>query len=117
MIPWSPLARGFLTGNRERGGVRVTTRAETDAFADTLYTDADFAVVDEVRAIAATRDIPPAQVALAWLLHQRGVSAPIVGATKLHHITDAVAACTVELSIDELARLEAPYVPHRVLGH
>lgn len=117
VIPWSPLARGFLTGNRERDGVKLTTRAETDSFADTLYTDGDFDVVDVVRDLAAKRAIPAAQIALAWLLHQQGVSAPILGATKLSHLHDAVAACDVKLSAEELSALEAPYVPHRILGH
>jgi aryl-alcohol dehydrogenase-like predicted oxidoreductase len=117
VIPWSPLARGFLTGSREREGVKLSTRAETDAFADTLYSDHDFDVVDVVRAIAANRGIPAAQVALAWLLHQDGVTAPIIGATKLGHLHDAVASLDVQLTSDEIAALEAPYVPHRIVGH
>jgi aryl-alcohol dehydrogenase-like predicted oxidoreductase len=117
VIPWSPLARGFLTGNRERDGVKLTTRAETDSFAETLYVDSDFDVVDVVREIAARREVPAAQIALAWLLHQQGVSAPIIGATKLNHLEDAVASLKVELSAEELSALEAPYVPHRILGH
>jgi aryl-alcohol dehydrogenase-like predicted oxidoreductase len=117
VIPWSPLARGFLTGNRERDGVKLTTRAETDSFAETLYVDSDFDVVDVVREIAARREVPAAQIALAWLLHQQGVSAPIIGATKLSHLEDAVASLKVELSAEELSVLEAPYVPHRILGH
>ena len=117
VIPWSPLARGFLTGNRERDGVKLTTRAETDSFAEMLYVDSDFDVVDVVREIAARRNVPAAQIALAWLLHQQGVSAPIIGATKLSHLDDAVASLKVELTADELSALEAPYVPHRILGH
>jgi len=117
VIPWSPLARGFLTGNRERDGVKLTTRAETDSFAETLYVDSDFDVVDVVREIAARREVPAAQIALAWLLHQQGVSAPIIGATKLSHLEDAVASLKVELNAEELSALEAPYVPHRILGH
>jgi len=117
VIPWSPLARGFLTGNRERDGVKLTTRAETDSFAETLYVDSDFDVVDAVREIAARREVPAAQIALAWLLHQQGVSAPIIGATKLRHLEDAVASLKVELNAEELSALEAPYVPHRILGH
>jgi aryl-alcohol dehydrogenase-like predicted oxidoreductase len=111
------LARGFLTGNRERDGVKLTTRAETDSFAETLYVDSDFDVVDVVREIAARREVPAAQIALAWLLHQQGVSAPIIGATKLSHLEDAVASLKVELNAEELSALEAPYVPHRILGH
>jgi 1-deoxyxylulose-5-phosphate synthase len=117
VIPWSPLARGVLTGNRTREGERRTTRANSDAFGDTLYSDADFDVVDRVAEVAAGRGVPPAQVALAWLLHRPGVTAPIVGATKLSHLTDALAAQELELSEKEIARLEEPYVPHPVLGH
>jgi len=117
VIPWSPLARGMLAGNRDRGGVRSTTRAETDGFADVLYTDDDFAVVDVVVDLAARRGVPAAQVALAWLLAQPGVSAPIIGATKPHHLSDAIAALDLTLTSEELQALAAPYLPHRVLGH
>jgi aryl-alcohol dehydrogenase-like predicted oxidoreductase len=117
LIPWSPLARGLLAGNRDRGGERNTVRANNDPFGDTLYTDADFDVVDVVRAIAAERGLPPAQIALAWLLGKPGVSAPIVGATKLGHLQDAVAAVGITLTDAEVARLEEPYQPHRILGH
>src|SRR6266851_9024362 len=86
VIPWSPLARGVLTGNRSRDGERRTSRANSDAFGDTLYSGADFDVVDRVAEVAAKRGVPPAQVALAWLLHRPGVTAPIVGATKLSHL-------------------------------
>jgi aryl-alcohol dehydrogenase-like predicted oxidoreductase len=116
-IPWSPLARGVLAGNRERGGARNTVRADSDAFADELYDDADFDVVDVVRAVAAERGVPPAQVALAWLLGRPGVTAPIVGATKPVHLRDAIAAADLRLSEEEAARLEAPYRPHPVRGH
>jgi aryl-alcohol dehydrogenase-like predicted oxidoreductase len=117
VIPWSPLARGLLAGARDRGGVRHTVRAGSDAFADRLYDEADFDVVDAVRAVAGERDLPPAQIALAWLLENPAVSAPIVGATKLHHLDDAVAAVEVTLSAEEVARLEAPYRPHPIMGH
>jgi aryl-alcohol dehydrogenase-like predicted oxidoreductase len=117
VIPWSPLARGLLAGSRERGGERRTLRATTDPFADALYTDADFDVVDAVRAVAAERGLPAAQIALAWLLAKPAVTAPIVGATKLAHLEDAVAAVDVRLSGDEVARVEKPYRPHPVLGH
>ncbi|HVQ97024.1 MAG TPA: aldo/keto reductase [Mycobacteriales bacterium] len=117
LIPWSPLARGLLAGNRDRGGVRNTVRARSDQFGDELYTDDDFDVVDVVRAVAAERGLPAAQVALAWLLAKPAVTAPIVGATKLGHLQDAVAAVDVTLTADEVARLEAPYRPHPVLGH
>jgi aryl-alcohol dehydrogenase-like predicted oxidoreductase len=118
VIPWSPLARGVLAGNRSREGERRTTRSETDAFADFLYNEpTDFDVVDRVGELAAERGVPSAQIALAWLLHKQGVTAPIVGATKLGHLTDAVAAEQLDLSDDEIRRLEEPYVPHPVLGH
>jgi aryl-alcohol dehydrogenase-like predicted oxidoreductase len=117
VIPWSPLARGVLTGNRTRDGERRTTRANSDAFGDTLYSQADFDVVDRVAEVAAKLGVPPAQVALAWLLHRPGVTAPIVGATKLSHLADALAAEELELSEEEIGRLEEPYVPHAVLGH
>jgi 1-deoxyxylulose-5-phosphate synthase len=117
-IPWSPLARGVLAGNRTRDGGRHTTRSSTDAFTDYLYDQpTDFDVVDAVVEVAAARDVAPAQVALAWLLAKPGVSAPIVGATKKKHLRDALAAEALELSEDEIAALEKPYVPHPVLGH
>src|SRR6516225_3814892 len=117
-IPWSPLARGVLAGNRSRDGERRTTRAETDAFTDYLYDQpTDFDVVDAAAEVAAEREVPPAQVALAWLLAKPGVSAPIVGSTKKQHLKDALAAEELELSADEVARLEKPYVTHPVLGH
>jgi 1-deoxyxylulose-5-phosphate synthase len=118
LLPWSPLARGFLAGTRTREGERRTTRAETDAFADELYgRPEDFDVADAVRAVAGERGVPAAQVALAWLLHKPGVTAPIVGATKLAHLEDALAAAELTLSDEEIARLEEPYRPHPVLGH
>ncbi len=118
VLPWSPLARGLLAGNRTREGERRTTRAQTDEFADSLYApDLDFPVVDRAAEVAEARAVPPAQVALAWLLHKPGVTAPIVGATKLGHLEDALAAAELSLSADELARLEEPYVPHAVSGH
>ncbi len=117
VIPWSPLARGVLTGNRSRDGERRTSRANSDAFGDTLYSGADFDVVDRVAEVAAKRGVPPAQVALAWLLHRPGVTAPIVGATKLSHLADALAAEELDLSEEEMGRLEELYLPHPVLGH
>ena len=119
VIRWSPLARGFLTGTRTRDGGKHTIRANTDAFGDMLYTEsADFDVADRVSEVAAARGVPAAQVALAWLLHRPGVTAPIVGATKVGHVHDALAAEQLELSPrDEIARLEEPYVPHNVRGH
>src|ERR1700691_1689010 len=118
VIPWSPLARGILAGNRTRSGERHTTRSNTHPFTDYLYDQpTDFDVVDAVVEVAAARDVPPAQVALAWLLAKPGVSAPIVGSTKKRHLKDALAAEALELSEDEIAALEKPYVPHPVLGH
>jgi aryl-alcohol dehydrogenase-like predicted oxidoreductase len=116
-IPWSPLARGLLAGNREPGGQRRTVRAASDPLAEQLYDDADFQVVEAVRVVAAERGLAPAQIALAWLLAKPAVTAPIVGATKLPQLEDAVTAVGVTLGEDEVARLEAPYRPHPVLGH
>jgi 1-deoxyxylulose-5-phosphate synthase len=117
VIPWSPLARGMLTGNRTRAGERLTKRAQTDAFGDTLYTSEDFDVVERADEVAAARGVPTAQVALAWLLHRPGVTAPIIGATKLEHLEDALAAEQLSLSGDEMERLEELYRPHRIAGH
>ncbi|MGI5320944.1 aldo/keto reductase [Actinomadura nitritigenes] len=117
VIPWSPLARGLLTGSRDRDGVPRTVRSGSDMLAAGMYEDADFDVVDAVREVAEERGLPPAQIALAWLLGRRGVSAPIVGASKVGHLDAAVAAVEVSLSSEESARLEAPYRPHRVIGH
>src|SRR6185437_5354853 len=118
ILPWSPLARGLLAGNRTRDDERLTTRARTDAFGDSLYTpEVDFAVIDAITGVAQTRGVSNAQVALAWLLQRPGVTAPIVGATKLPHLEDALAAEQLDLSADEVAKLEAPYVPHAVSGH
>ena len=118
IIPWSPLARGVLAGNRTRQGVKNTTRSDSDPFTDYLYSQpTDFDVVDAVAEVATARGVPAAQVALAWLLQRPGVTAPIVGATKLGHLTDALAAEQLVLDDEEIKKLEAPYVPHPVLGH
>jgi aryl-alcohol dehydrogenase-like predicted oxidoreductase len=118
LLPWSPLARGFLAGNRRQGDHGETSRAKTDDFAHKLYFQAgDFAVVERVGQIASQRGVPHAQVALAWLLHQPGVTAPIIGASKPQHISDAVAALSLVLSPEELKSLAEPYQPHSVLGH
>jgi len=118
VIPWSPLARGVLAGTRTRGGERLTTRADTDQFTDYLYNQpTDFDVVERVAEVAAERGVPAAQVALTWLLHKPAVTAPIVGATKVGHLEDALAAEELTLSEEEIARLEEPYAPHPVLGH
>ena len=118
VIPWSPLARGFLAGNRRRQDKGETARARGDAFAHQLYyTDDDFKVVDRVTEIAQKRGVPNAQVALAWLLQRPGVTAPIVGATKPNHLDDAFKALELKLDADEIKALEEPYRPHPVLGH
>jgi aryl-alcohol dehydrogenase-like predicted oxidoreductase len=118
VLPYSPLARGVLTGNRTRDGERRTTRAGDDPLSDQRYhTEADFEVTDRVAEVAAARGVPPAQVALAWLLSRPGVTAPIVGATRLGHVADALAAGQLTLTAEEVRSLEAPYVPHPVLGH
>ena len=117
VLPWSPLARGLLCGGRRRGQSGATLRSETDDYSRKLYTDADFDVVDRVVALAARRGVPPAQIALAWLLHQPAVTAPIVGASKMQHLDDAVAALEVKLSDEERRSLEEPYRPHPVRGH
>jgi aryl-alcohol dehydrogenase-like predicted oxidoreductase len=116
VIPWSPLARGLLAGSRERGGGPTTVRSASDPVAE-MYQDSDFDVVDVVREVADERGLPPARIALAWLLAKPAVTAPIVGATKLSHLDDAIAAIDVALSEEEVARLEAPYRPHPILGH
>ena len=118
VIPWSPLARGVLAGNRTRSGERRTTRSETDDFTNYLYNQpTDFDVVERVAEVAGGRGVPAAQVALAWLLQKRGVTAPIVGATKTGHLSDALAAEHLVLEESEVERLEEPYAPHPVLGH
>jgi 1-deoxyxylulose-5-phosphate synthase len=118
VIPWSPLARGLLAGTRTRDGERRTVRSGSDPFGDSLYRmPSDFDVVDRCVEIAAERGVPSAQVALAWLLHKPGVTAPIVGATKPGHVADALAAEDLSLTEDEMGRLEEPYLPHPVLGH
>jgi aryl-alcohol dehydrogenase-like predicted oxidoreductase len=118
VLPWSPLARGLLAGNRTASGEKLTTRAQTDQFGDSLYVpELDFPVVDRAGEVAAARGVPAAQVGLAWLLHKPGVTAPIAGATKLEHLEDALAAEQLELSADEIERLEEPYVPHAISGH
>ena len=124
VIPWSPLARGFLAGNRDRpaaadtpkGG--ETLRARTDDYAHGLYyAESDFQVVDRVVALARRRGVTAAQIALAWILRQPGVTAPIVGVTKMEQLEAAIAAVDIALDEDECGQLEEPYVPHPVLGH
>lgn len=117
VIPWSPLARGFLAGNRKRGEQRASLRDQHDSWGHTLYyTEPDYQVVDRVVAIAARKGIQPIQVALAWILGKPGITAPIVSATKLEQLDQLVEGMTVTLSPDEVASLEEPYVPHKVIG-
>jgi aryl-alcohol dehydrogenase-like predicted oxidoreductase len=118
LIPWSPLARGFVTGNRRKQDKGDTTRAKSDEFAHQLYyRDSDFTVVQRVTEIAKQHGVPNAQIALAWLLHQPGVTAPIIGASKMQHLEDAVKSLGIKLSDEELKSLAEPYEPHPVLGH
>lgn len=118
IIPWSPLARGFLTGSRSREEWGATVRARTDDFAHKLYyAESDFDVVEQVTALARERGCAPAQIALAWILHKKAVTAPIIGASKMPHLEDALGALEIRLSEEEMQRLEAPYRPHPVLGH
>ncbi len=118
VLPWSPLARGLLAGTRTREGERLTTRAGSDAFGDLLYNpELDFAIVDKVKEIATARGVSAAQVALAWVLGRPGVTAPIVGATKVVHVEDAVAAEEIELTAGEVTALEELYRVRPVAGH
>jgi aryl-alcohol dehydrogenase (NADP+) len=118
IIPWSPLARGFLMGNRRKEDYGDTLRAKTDEYAKSLYyQESDFEVVNRVTNVAKARGVSNAQVALAWVLHQPGVTAPIVGASKMHHLEDAVAAVDLQLDEAEVKSLDEPYRPHPVLGH
>ena len=117
VIPWSPLARGFLAGNRPRAEEGETTRGKTDASARRLYyQESDYRVVDRVTDLAKKRGISNAQIALAWMLHKPAITSPIIGATKPHHLEEAVKALDVHLSDDEIKYLEEPYQPHAVLG-
>ncbi len=119
LIPWSPLARGFLAGNRSRDDrAGPSTRSKSDTFAhDMYYQNTDFDVVDRVVALAKNRSVKPAQIALAWLLHRLGVVAPIIGASKMHQLEEGVAALDISLSAEECRSLEEPYQPHIVFGH
>ena len=118
ILPWSPLARGFLAGNRRKEDRGETVRAKTDKYAHSLYyQDSDFDVVQRVSEIAARRGVRNAQIALAWVLHQPGITAPIIGASKPGHLEDAVAALDLKLDDAELKALAEPYRPHPILGH
>jgi aryl-alcohol dehydrogenase-like predicted oxidoreductase len=118
IIPWSPLARGRLTRPWEESN--STTRSSTDKYGTTLYQgfeDSDHQTIDTVQAIAAERGVPAAQISLAWHYSKPGITAPIVGATKIHHLTDAIAAVEIKLTEAEVTRLEAAYIPHPISGH
>ena len=126
LIPWSPLARGFLTGNRSKVDLdkekneanSATTRAKTDAFLHQLYyADSDFEIVERLKTVAEKKQVKPAQVALAWMLSKPGVCAPIIGASKMYQLEEAVAATSIQLSEEEIKSLEELYQPHRILGH
>jgi len=118
VIPYSPLARGMLTGNRNRGGELNTTRAGSDPLSGSQYNaQADFDVADRVAQVATAYGVPPARIALAWLLHKPAVTAPIVGATRPRHVEDALAAADLALAAGDIRHLEEPYIPHPVLGH
>lgn len=118
LIPWSPLARGFLAGNRRSREDAPTPRAKSDDYAHNLYfAENDFAVLDRLLALAEERGVKPAQLALAWMLHKPGITAPIIGASKMYQLEEAVAALEIELSPEEIAQLEEPYRPHPISGH
>jgi len=117
LIPWSPLARGFLTGRYKRGRTPSTSRYKTDKyFAERFFRPEDFDVVERAEEVAKEKGVTTAQVALAWLLH-KGVNAPIIGATKLEHIDEAVGSLDIQLSDDDMSKLDEPYKTHRILGH
>jgi aryl-alcohol dehydrogenase-like predicted oxidoreductase len=117
LIPWSPLGRGFLAGKYKRGEKPTTARYESDKYlSERYFKPEDFDVLDAVQELAKQKGVSPAQIALAWLLH-KGVTAPIIGATKLEHVEDAISAIDIELDETEMARLEEKYVPHPILGH
>jgi 1-deoxyxylulose-5-phosphate synthase len=118
IIPWSPLARGFLAGNRRPQDFGDTPRAKTDNLAQNYYYQpSDFEVADRVTKVAQSRGVSNAQIALAWMLAKPGVTAPIIGASKMHHLDDAIAALQIKLDDSEMKELESAYQPHRVLGH
>lgn len=117
LIPWSPLARGFLTGTRKRDG-GLTTRSEVDSFAkDMYYSEDDFKVADAVGEVAKKRGVSAAQVALAWVLQAPGITSPIIGTTKAGQLKDLIGAIDLKLTAEEVAALEKPYRPHSILGH
>ena len=118
LIPWSPMARGFFAGDRKRGGGGETIRANTDPFGNSLYfRDEDFTVAESAAEVAKDRGVTASQIALAWVLNKPHVVAPIIGATKMDHLEQAIAALDIQLSQEEIKKLEEPYRPHPILGH
>ncbi len=116
LIPWSPIARGFL--GRKRGSSDETVRAKTDQYAhDMYYRDEDFSVAERAQQVAEQRGVTPSQIALAWMLNKAHITAPIIGSSKMEHLEQAIAALDVQLSPEEIIRLEEPYQPHPILGH
>ncbi|MFN8374546.1 MAG: aldo/keto reductase [Anaerolineae bacterium] len=117
IIPWSPLARGFLAGNRTRAKSGETQRSQTDDFAHRMYyQDTDFTVLDRVTAVASQRGVSNAQVALAWMLSKSPITSPIIGASKMYQLEEAAGALDIQLTPEEIAQLEEPYQPHPILG-
>jgi len=118
LIPWSPLARGFLAGNREQGGGGSTNRAKNDPFADEMYfRPNDFEILDRVGSLADQLGVNPAQIALSWLLHKPAVSAPIIGVSRMVHLEEAVESLNIKLDTSQMTMLEEAYQPHPILGH
>jgi aryl-alcohol dehydrogenase (NADP+) len=125
LIPWSPLARGFLTGNRSKGDINKenneknfpTKRVQTDELGQRYNTDSDFEIIERLKIVAEKKQVKPAQLALAWILSKPGVCAPIIGASKMYQLEEAVAATTIKLSEEEIKNLEELYQPRRILGH
>ena len=118
LIPWSPLARGFFAGDRKRGGGGETVRSNTDPFGNSLYfRDEDFAVAERAAEVAKERGVTASQIALAWILSKPYVASPIIGATKMDHLEQAIAAIDIQLAEEEIKQLEEGYRPHPVLGH
>jgi aryl-alcohol dehydrogenase (NADP+) len=118
LIPWSPLARGFLVGSHKRDKTGETIRSKTDSLLqDRYYQDNDFDVLDHLLDLAKRMEVKPAQLALAWVLHKPGITSPIIGASKMPHLDDAIAAMSIKLSPEDMAYLEEPYIPHRIAGH
>ena len=126
LIPWAPLAGGFLCGNRSKADISkenkeessATARAKTDEFSHQFYyADSDFEIVERLKTVAEKKQAKPAQLALAWILSKPGVCAPIIGASKMYQLEEAVAAINIKLSDEEIKSLEELYQPHRIIGH